>query len=156
VTIFYPDIRRPMIGREDFLKSLAEDHEIFETMRDALVFAAAVGFSHERREEFVSNPNSIAWSTMAGNQFFEQVLLMITASISGETPEQLGESGMRERAKAFEEFACGGLTVIKEEMSRGLSPEDAVLSLIGKRITELNSGEFNPFDEEPAVFEPFV
>jgi hypothetical protein len=50
-------------------------------------------------------------------------------------------------------YACGGLSIIEEEMSRGLQPEPAVLNIIGKLITDLNSGEFNPFDGDSSTFD---
>jgi dnd system-associated protein 4 len=151
----YPDVRRP-VHHEELLKDLSGDDGIFETMRDVLVFSASVGFARGRREEFTPNQNAIAWSTMAANQLFEQILLMITASTTRDTPEQLGDSAVRERVKAFEEYACGGLSIIVEEMRRGLLPEKAVLVLLGKEISEMERSDFDPLQGGSTVFDPFV
>ena len=145
MAVAYPDVRRPN-NHDDTLQMLAGEHNPFEFFRDALVFSAALGFSRGRREEFSPNPNAIAWATMAANQLFEPLLLLITASLSGDKPEQLGDDAIRERVKAFEEYACGGLSVIREEISRGLNPESAVLALLGKEITEKQKGDFDPFE----------
>ena len=155
MAISYPDVRRPN-HHEVVLQMLIGEQGIFETMRDALVFCSALGYSRGRREEFSPNPNAIAWSTMAANQLFEQLLLMITASTSRDTPEQLGDGAIRERVKAFEEYACGGLSVIAEEIGRGLNAENAVLALLGKEISEMNNDGFKPFEGGAKAFDPFV
>ncbi len=155
MAVVYPDVRRPN-HHEGTLQTLIGEMGIFETMRDALVFCSALGFSRGRREQFSPNPNAIAWPTMAANQLFEQLLLMITASTSRDTPEQLGDGAMRERVKAFEEYACGGLSVIAEEIARGLKPEDAVLAILGKEISERQRGDFDPFEGGSTTFDPFV
>lgn len=141
----FPDVRRPT-QYEQHLQVLTQ--EVFETMRDSLVFCAALGFSENRREGFAAMPNPISWSTMAGNQFFEQVLFMITAATSGESPEALGDDGIRERVRSFEEFACGGLSIIANEMARGVSGEDVILSLITRKLSLL--------DDERSPFSPFA
>jgi len=145
MAVAYPDVRRPS-NHEGILQMLTGELGIFDTMRDVLVFSAALGFSRSRREEFSPNPNAIAWATMAANQLFEPLLLLITASLSGDVPEQLGDDAIRERVKAFEEYACGGLSVIGEEIARGMNPESAVLALLGKEITEKQKGDFDPFE----------
>jgi dnd system-associated protein 4 len=145
MAVAYPDVRRPN-DHEGTLQMLTGEQGIFEYFRDALVFSAALGFSRGRREEFSPNQNAIAWATMAANQLFEPLLLLITASLSGDVPEQLGDDAIRERVKAFEEYACGGLSVIGEEIARGMNPESAVLALLGKEITEKQKGDFDPFE----------
>jgi dnd system-associated protein 4 len=153
MAVAYPDVRRPT-QYEATLQALTGEIGIFDTMRDALVFCSALGFSRGRREEFSPHPNAIAWSTMAGNQLFEQLLLMITASTSRDNPEQLGDEAVRERVKAFEEYACGGLAILSAEIGRGLEAEVAVLAFLGKEISDLNA--FDPFDGGSAIFDPFV
>jgi dnd system-associated protein 4 len=151
----YPDVRRPM-HHDGQLQLLMSEMGPFETMRDALVFCAALGFSQNRREEFTQHTNPIAWGTMAGNQYFEQVLLMLTASTSKDSPEQLGDDAVRERVKTFEEYACGGLSIVAEEMGKGNFPEEALLNIVSRRIAELDSGNFTPFGGEAQPFNPFA
>jgi dnd system-associated protein 4 len=151
----YPDIRRPL-HHEGHMQNLIGELGPFETMRDALVFCAALGFSKGRREEFAPHANSIAWGTMAGNQYFEQILLLLTAAVSKDVPEQLGDDAIRDRVKTFEEFACGGLSIVAEEMRRSNLAEEAVLNIISARVANLDSGAFSPFGGEAQPFNPFA
>jgi dnd system-associated protein 4 len=151
----YPDIRRPS-HHEDTLQNLVSVSSPFETMRDALVFCAALGFSKSRREEFSASGERIAWGTMAGNQYFEQILLMLTAAVSKDSPEHLGDDYVRERVRSFEEFACGGLSIFAEQMGRGVDPGDVILRIISQRVSEIDSGVFTPFGGEAMPFNPFA
>lgn len=149
-----PDIRRPS-RHEELIKNLLSSVGIFLTMRDVLVFSACLGFSKNRQETIDPAPNPIAWETMCNNPLFEAVVMMIAASVSADQPEFLGDSYIRERARLFEEFACGGLSIIQEEMSRSGEPHDAVMSLISTRMLEINTGSsgeevFDPFGRSPA------
>jgi dnd system-associated protein 4 len=151
----YPDIRRPS-HHENTMQNLVSANSPFETLRDALVFCAALGFSKNRREEYSTSGERIAWGTMAANQYFEQILLMLTAAVSKDTPEQLGEDFVRERVKTFEEFACGGLSIVAEQMGKGEDSEDAILNIVSQRVSELDSGVLNPFGSEAQPFNPFA
>lgn len=145
-----PDIRRPD-RHEGLIENLLSEVGIFSTMRDVLVFSACVGFSKDRQEGFDPAPNPIAWETMSNNSLFESIVMMIAASVSADNPEFLGDSFAKERARMFEEYACGGLSVIQEEVERVREYEGAVLSLVSARMLKANAERggdeiFDPFD----------
>lgn len=145
-----PDIRRP--GQHDGLIRNLTEVGMFSTMRDVLVFCACLGFSRDRQEDLKPDPNPIPWEIMINNPLFESIVMMIAASLSADQPEFLGDSFARERARLFEKYACGGLSILQEEVVRYNGEfDDAVDSLISARMLEINSRR-----ESEAVFDPFA
>jgi dnd system-associated protein 4 len=131
-------VRRPP-KYEHVLQALISEGAPFQTMRDALIFAAVLGFHHGLDEEFEGNQGSIDLQVMAGNIEFESVLLMLTAASAADSPELLGEEYLRDRLTTFEQFAAGGLGYI-ERRGRELQclTIEVVPMLIAERLRELD------------------
>lgn len=127
-------IRRPK-QYEGVLQQIAGAGGFFSTMREALVFCCALGHSRGRRESLDPHEMRIEKSTMMGNQQFEKLVLLIGAEECSQTPEALSDECLSERLRAFEEYACGGLAVVAEELAaHGGSIQDLILSLVSSQV----------------------
>lgn len=107
---FYRDVRRPK-EMDALLSELCERQRPFASMRDVLVFAAALGWSRKERVAFQQSGERIAWSTMQNRIGTESLVNMMSTSESGD-PEILASGRESERLLIFEEYACGGLQIL--------------------------------------------
>lgn len=107
--------------QEDLIKALAErphgdtKRSIFMTMRDALAFAAAVGYEKKRRKLLEGKTNEIPFRIFESKpeviDFMYLLALMATGDRELLRPTMDSEDKV---ATIFEEFASGGLEVIGE------------------------------------------
>jgi dnd system-associated protein 4 len=119
-------VHRPT-DKEDVLQAIIENRP-FATMAAALLFAAAVGYAHDRREPFEKG-QELLWEPFA-NAGAGPLLDMLAAAAS-EDKDILATDRENERVEIFEEYANGGLEVIRERLAaRGGSPLDALLGLV--------------------------
>lgn len=123
------DIRRPK-QFEDMLKKLCqEESRIFLTYKDALVFAACLGFSRGKRQAFERTSEPVGLHIFKGDYdaaVFNCMGLFVTSD-----PQIMGFERETERIRIFEEYACGGLQIIEEEIYRASGAWDRLmLSLV--------------------------
>lgn len=105
--------------QEDLIKALAErphgdtKRSIFPTMRDALAFAAAVGYANKKRRPLDEKTNDIPFRIFESKpeviDFMYLVALMETEDKDLLRPTSESEDKV---ATIFEEYAKGGLEVI--------------------------------------------
>ena len=142
-------IRRPA-EREDVLRLLISEGPL-DTLRDAMLFAAALGKSRNHRLPFTQSAEPIHWQTMIGRLGTESVVNMI--AVTEESGEEvvdralvMSDERFEERAKCFEEYANGGLEILGAELERSPeSPTSVVLKLILASLDE------EPADEVPQL-----
>lgn len=111
----------------EFLAKLTQEGP-FQTMRDAMGFAAALGFTLGKREPFEGTDEPIAWSTFVNKPNQEQLVEMIAAAVVGD-PEILGDDSLSERILILEEYANAGLSALKQ-MPTNLPLVEALTNLI--------------------------
>ena len=137
----FPPIRRPQ-HFEVLLQTLVGASGVFETMRDALIFCAGLGFSASSRLPLGRNAGSIEWTTMMANPMFEEIRLLITAAGAVDEPDRLGENSVAQSVILFEEFATGGLALIDDERTkRGGTVVDIITRLITQRFSVIPDEE---------------
>lgn len=120
-------VRRPL-ERSSLMKELTDQKEPFSSMAAVMVFAAAVGFSKERRVEFAKTDEEIPWDVFvnAGAEPFVHML----AAVASEDKDILAQDRDEDRVRIFEEYACGGLEVIAERLEGDhRAPLDRLLDL---------------------------
>jgi dnd system-associated protein 4 len=138
MSVVSPSVRRSP-RHEKVLQSLVQKDGMFETMRDALVFAAAVGYCHGSRDSFEGNEGSIDWSTMAVNPFFERLVLMLSAAEGPDNPERISRDNIRDLVRVFEEYAAGGLGVVENlAIEEHCLTVEVIPRLIAKRLAEID------------------
>ena len=120
-------IRRPA-EQDGLLKDLTESKLPFTSMAAAMVFAAALGYSKERRSPFAKTAEEIPWEVFvnAGAEPFIDML----AAVASEDKDILAAERDEDRVLIFEEYASGGLEIIAERLGADhRAPLDTLLDL---------------------------
>lgn len=115
-------IRRPK-DKAELFDRLQQGDSPFTTMRDVLLFAAGLGWSRERRIPFDRTDEPIHWHTMTSRPGAEPLINMLALSQTDDVTI-LSEERFEERALMFEEYANGGLEVLRELVAN--SPKSVV------------------------------
>ena len=123
-------VRRPS-DKQDVLDELCGDDGPFDALRDVIVFAAALGFSRGRSVPFDATGEPIRWDTMCNRRGTEVLVNMMSAAKASEDPQVLEDSRFEERILVFEEYANGGLEILKHELGRSVvDPSEFILKII--------------------------
>lgn len=104
-------IRRPS-EFDDMLTDMTSK-KVFETYKDALIFAACLGFKRKKRVSFTKSGEPIDLQIFSA-EFNTSVINIIAVAESSDL-SYMGQDKEAERITAFEEYACGGLEIIKNE-----------------------------------------
>jgi dnd system-associated protein 4 len=123
------DVRRPK-EHEEMMRDLCQsENAIFGTYKDCLVFAACLGFSKNQFRSFEKSAEPVSTHIFHG-EYDETIFQAISLAEIGD-PMIMAEAAEEKRIKLFEEYACGGLDIIKQRIYE--SPEgweNAFVSLI--------------------------
>jgi len=140
-----PD-RAPNINRsrlhEDIVQRLSmlnvpgSDRKLFPTIRELLCFAALLGFSEQRRTPLdkAAGTEDISYQQFERDPNAEDLLWTIAVAETGDV-EVLRDGEEARCAQIFEEYANGGLALIKDFMLRngGEYPDRALMALLRER-----------------------
>ncbi|SDU48306.1 dnd system-associated protein 4 [Jiangella alkaliphila] len=109
----------------------------FPTFRDVLLFAAAVGFRHDRRVPFTTGVgDAIRYDTLTAPPFSEALINMIAANVVPDDPEVMDSTRVEERINIFGEYANGGLEYIQEQVNVRHQPAAlAIIDLVAEAFT---------------------
>lgn len=123
------DVRRPK-QYEDMLSELCQsDKKIFLSYKDALVFAACLGFAKQTKKSFDKSSEPVGIHIFKGE--FDEAIFQCIELSETKDPANMSDDNLDKRIKMFEEYAAGGLEIIKSRIYEG--PEDwdtALVSLI--------------------------
>lgn len=98
---------------DDFLKLLVSKEEgVFDTLKSALVFAAAVGFKQEKKLEFSDLGEGIPLNYFDERNELPFIYAMAISEYSD--VNFLREENFLEAVKVFEEYAAGGLNYLND------------------------------------------
>ncbi|MBS7463065.1 MULTISPECIES: DNA phosphorothioation-associated protein 4 [Pseudomonas] len=123
-------VRKPA-KHTDTLSYLKDHVGVFASFKDIMVFAAALGFSRKKSVAFDKSSEPIPLSVFRGeyDEAFMNVLALFEHQDSGYLEPQ-GDK-FDTKIKLFEEYACGGLDIIKSTIiDPGLDAQSAIISLI--------------------------
>lgn len=104
-------VRRP--AEYDQMLNNLREKGIFKTYKDALVFSACLGKNRNKRKEFVKSSEPIHLQIFSSE--FDQMVLNSIAISENLDPEMMGAHREDDKIKIFEEYACGGLEIMKNE-----------------------------------------
>jgi len=124
-------IRRPK-SKSDLMNKLRDMDQggPFDTYKDTLVFAAALGFSRHARRSFSDTDEAIDWDVFKSN---DRALINIIAIADSQDLTILSDDRFDDKLTLFEEYANGGLGVIAQEVANQSSPIfEGILDLIDK------------------------
>ncbi|MBY0303650.1 MAG: DNA phosphorothioation-associated protein 4 [Sphingomonas sp.] len=136
-----PNINRSKL-HEDLVQRLSmqnipgSDRKLFPTIRELLCFAALLGFSEERRVPLdrSAGVEDISYQQFERDPAAEDLLWTIAVAETQDT-EVLREGEEARCAEIFEEYANGGLALIKDFLLRngGEYPDRALMALLKER-----------------------
>jgi dnd system-associated protein 4 len=110
---------------------------VFTTIREVLVFAAALGYQRGIRRPITEASEPVRWDTMIKSPYLEAIVDMICAADGEAKPELLADSHLDERLKTFEEFANGGLEILQKELRTAYGkPLDVIAEIVGKALRD--------------------
>ncbi|WP_091115475.1 DNA phosphorothioation-associated protein 4 [Geodermatophilus dictyosporus] len=140
-------IRRPK-QHERLLQEL-RDEAGFPTFRDGLLFAAALGVRHERREPFTETAGDpIRYETLTVPAFAEAFVSMLAANEVPDDPEVMDDRRLEERVRIFEEYAHGGLSYLQGEINVRHQPISAIVcDEVTNALTESEGAEAASVEE---------
>jgi dnd system-associated protein 4 len=114
----------------DLLNVLTSAGSQFGTMRDALLFAAGLGYSIQRQEELGdTHSDSIRISVFQNKPLAIDLISMLAAVVSGD-PEIVLDKNFDKSVGIFSRYAAGGLDHIAERAGTKLSDADEVVRTI--------------------------
>ncbi|WP_111535618.1 DNA phosphorothioation-associated protein 4 [Palleronia aestuarii] len=126
-------VRRPA-EFDDMLNEL-RDTGVFPTFKDAMVFAATLGYRRGNRKEFKKSSEPIDLDVFRGD--FDRTIMSILAIEEMDNPKMIAPSNETARVLCFEEYANGGLEILKREIWDGKQDwREGLLSLIQREEEE--------------------
>lgn len=135
-----PNINRSRV-HEEYVQKLAaiplpgSDRRLFPTIRELLCFAALLGFSEKRRVPLDRSKGVEDVSYQQFERDDSHNLIFLIALAETEDPDILREGQEAQCAEIFEEYANGGLAIIKDHLLRegGEYPDRALMSMLRER-----------------------
>ena len=121
-------VRRPQ-NFDAFLQELTREQGIFKTYKDALVFAACLGFSRDKRVSFDKSSEPINLQVFGAH--FDQMVINVLAVANEGDPFIMSDEREDEKIRLFEEYACGGLEIMHNEVGQGpLRMDEGLLKMV--------------------------
>ncbi len=122
----------PPKDKADLLKTLVDKNSPFNELRDVLFFAATIGWKEQRRVPLSARGEAIRWEAMVNRTGTEIVTDMIAVATYPDDKELLSEARKDERVALLEEYANGGLEVIRDRLSEAgaLPSRSVILSMV--------------------------
>jgi dnd system-associated protein 4 len=106
-------------------------------MYDVLVFAASIGFKMNLRETFAQKGGEIEFRLMQQNEYFETLMSTISVMNNIGDHDCLSFDRLEERVLLFEEFMCGGLRFLNDQLKTyGGSPVVYFETLVSNSVNE--------------------
>jgi dnd system-associated protein 4 len=123
-------LNRPR-DKDDLLLQLTEQGP-FQEYRDVLVFAAALGWHNAHRVPLGAKGEPIRWDVATHRRGTEPLANMIAAAATDD-PEIVAGDRFEERLEIFEEYANGGLELLRGMLATDpRAPVDVILALVQK------------------------
>lgn len=128
-------VHEEMVQRLAVQKLPGTDRQLFPTIRELLCFAALLGYSEKRRLPLDKEKGVEDVSYQQFERGDAEDLIYLIALAETRDPEILKDGEESRCAEIFEEYANGGLQIIRESMLRGGGeyPDRDILELIKER-----------------------
>ncbi len=136
--------------KADFIKSLIKDEDnkdgIFGLIVEVLCFAAALGAKNKKDIEVKDPSKSVIRYEIFERQGYD-ALFNLLAMYKTKDPNVLADNGKMEslRATIFEEYANGGLEIMREEIKGSVDKLNSLMLIMNK--------EREPVETEKAEFD---
>jgi dnd system-associated protein 4 len=104
-------IRRP----QQYDALLTDLRGVFDSYKDALVFSACLGFKRKLRVPFDKTSEPIHMATFSGQ--YDQAVMNAIAIKETSDPFVMANTREDEKVRIFEEYACGGLSILQNVLA---------------------------------------
>lgn len=116
----------------EYLLVQFKDSKIFSSYKDALVFAACLGFNRGKRVSFTKYSEPIHLNTFSG-KYDMMIFDVIAICENNDNPMMMSEHNSDERIRIFEEYACGGLEILSNEVNSKNIESDLINLILAER-----------------------
>lgn len=140
-------IRRPKKFNEVFDQLTGKSQNaIFKSYAQLMIFAASVGFYYKNKKPFTTSDEPIRIHIFNNQDYFHSVFNMISFLESNKDIQIFDSKNLNKRIKIFEEYAFGGLEIIKSEVldPPGENYLENLLALITKVADNDSDDEVSP------------
>lgn len=121
-------VRRPK-KFESFLKELTREKGVFKTYKDVMVFAACLGYHRGKRVPFDKSSEPINLQVFSGK--FDLMVMNTIGIAELDDPYIMSNNREDEKVAIFEEYACGGLEIMENEVGQGkLLIDEGLINLV--------------------------
>lgn len=137
-------VRRPN-SHDDLLNKLTDKEKsgIFETYKDALLFAASLGAFKGKSKSFDKSSEPIDYGIFSKRSDNEAIIHLL-AIYKRNDIEILSDEHADERVTILEEYANAGLEIIDKKLKNSVSTLDAILDLIHEnKMSEVQERDFS-------------
>ena len=122
-------VRRPKEYEEMLLALCQSERKIFNSYKDALVFAACLGYSKESRTEI--KKTSVPVKLYLFRAEFDEAIFHCLALAETQDVKCMADKALDMRIRSFEEYAAAGLETIKNRVfESSLDWDDAITELV--------------------------
>jgi len=123
-------VKRPS-SKDDLLDQLTDKEKagIFETYKDAILFAAAIGAFKGKSKSFEKSSEPIDYNIFSKSADNE-ALIHLLSIYKADSIDILSDKNSDERVAILEEYANAGLEIIEGKIKKSTTVLDAMLDLI--------------------------
>jgi len=98
----------------DEILNAFREKKIFSAYKDALLFAACLGFNRKKRVQF-SKTSEMVHLVNFRDEYNESIINILAVAEKSDL-FLMNKNNEEEKIRIFEEYACGGLEIIKSEV----------------------------------------
>lgn len=129
-------IRQPK-DKAALIEQLLHDNDgPFTTKAEVMIFAAAFGWSRNRRESFTESLEPIRYYVIARTPAVDSFIKALGVLAYPDQPQILSAERVDDRITVFEEYANGGLMEIQSEINTSRATVREVLAELVRRESE--------------------
>lgn len=125
----------------DFIKKLTDSSEsVFETMADCLSFAAVLGYKHGKHPSLKKKAKDPIQYNIFESRKYDTLFHLIAMNVENDA-HILAADQNNKRIEIFEEFANGGLEILKNRILDSDDSLEPLLSIIQNESTLSTEGD---------------
>lgn len=136
MVIMVDRVRRPQ-KYDQLLKNLVDEKKIFSTYKDCIVFAACLGASRGCSNDFEKSSEPVNLQYFRGQ--FDEMVINTIAIAECDDPLIMSKEREAEKIRIFENYICGGLGILENEIDSGNLNTLAILTNLVLREAEKDS-----------------
>jgi len=143
-------VRQPKDKAALFDQLLHDGDGPFSTKADVMIFAAALGWSKQRRVGFEESLEPIRYQVVRRSSTVEGFINALSVLEHADDPQIMSDDRLADRITVFEEYANGGLIEIQSELNTSRATVKEVLAEL------VRSAGREPADDLPSELQKLL